>query len=72
MQYIFGVYVENINTIILRLMKSQHNPDMTEAFTGVYNVLVATGHQQKHHVFENKCSRAVTHYLDKKVSLYKM
>ena len=38
---------------------------MVTAFTSIYDELTAAGHQPKHHVLDNKCSRAVHHYLDR-------
>ena len=62
MQYIFVAYVYKINTILMRPMKSRADPDMVTAFTSVYDKLTATDHQPKHHILNNKWSRAVNFF----------
>jgi hypothetical protein len=59
MQYIFVVYIYNLNTIILQPMPSHTNALFIAAFSKVLAILQAWDYQPAMNVRENKCSKAV-------------
>jgi hypothetical protein len=59
MQYIFVVYIYDLNTIIVRPMPSQTDASFIAAFTDVFNILQAWDYQRALNVMDNECSKAV-------------
>jgi hypothetical protein len=59
MQYLFVVYVYDINTIIVRPMPSRLDASFISAFSDVFAILHARDYQPTLTVMDNKCSKAV-------------
>ncbi len=63
MQYIFVVYVYDLNAIIVPTMPSHADASMVTAFTKVITILKAGGYQPALNMMDNKCSAAVKKYI---------
>ncbi len=63
MQYIFVVYVYDLNTIIVCAMPYCTDASMVIAFTKVITILKAGGYQPALNVMDNECSAAVKKYI---------
>ena len=63
MQYIFVVYICDLNTIIVRPMPSQTDASFITAFTEVFNILQAWDYQPALNVMDNECSKAVKKHI---------
>ena len=66
MNYIFVAYVYNLNSILLRSLKSREDTSMVDAFSSIYTKSEAAGHNPKLRVLDNECSCAVQKFLIKK------
>jgi hypothetical protein len=63
MQYIFVVYIYDLNAIIAHPMPSQTNASFIAAFTDVFNILWAWDYQPAPNVMDNECSKAVKQHI---------
>jgi hypothetical protein len=62
-QYIFMVYINDLNAIIFHPMPSQTNASFITAFTEVFNILQAWDYQPALNVMDNECSKAVKKHI---------
>jgi hypothetical protein len=63
MQYIFVVYVYDLNAIIVRPMSSRSDPAFIAAFTDVFATLQARNYVPQLNVMDNECSKAVERHI---------
>jgi len=63
MQYIFFVYVYDLNAIIIRAMPSRTDASMVTGFTEVITTLKTRGYHPALNMMDNKCSAAVEKYI---------
>jgi len=63
MQYIFVVYVYDLNAIIVHAMPSRTDASMVTAFREVITALKTGGYRLELNVMENECSAAVEKYI---------
>ncbi len=63
MQYIFVVYICDLNAILVRAMPSKNNAAMITAFTEILATLAAHGYKPTLNVTDNKCSKMVEAYI---------
>jgi hypothetical protein len=62
-QYIFVVYIYDLNAIIVRAMPSRTDAAMVKAFNEVISTLKIGGYTPTLNVMDNKCSAAVEAYI---------
>jgi hypothetical protein len=63
MQYIFAVYIYNLNAIIVQPMPSCTDAFFIAAFSKVFAILRACNYQPALNVMDNKCSKAVEKHI---------
>jgi hypothetical protein len=63
MQYVFVVYVCDLNAIIVRAMPTWTDASMIKAFTKVSTTLRARGYHPALNVMDNECSAAVEKHI---------
>ncbi len=63
MQYIYVLYVYDLNAIIVHAMPSRTDASMVTAFTEVITILKTKGYHPALNVMDNECSAAVKKYI---------
>ncbi len=63
MQYIFVVYIYDLNAILVCAMPSKNNAAMITAFTKILTTLAACSYKPTLNVTDNKCSKMVEMYI---------
>ncbi len=63
MQYIFVMYIYNLNAILVCAMPSKNNAAMITAFNKILATLAARGFKSTLNITNNKCSKMVEAYI---------
>jgi hypothetical protein len=63
MQYIFSMYIYDLNAILMRAMPSKNNAAMITPFAKILATLAARGYKPTLKVMDNKCSKTVEAYI---------
>jgi hypothetical protein len=62
-QYVFVMYIYNLNAILARAMPSKNNAAVITAFTKILATLTARGYKPTLNITKNKCSKMVEVYI---------
>ncbi len=71
MQYVFVMYIYDLNAILARAMPSKNNAAVITAFTKILATLTARGYKPTLNVTKNKCSKMVeVHIKSNKIDIH--